>query len=223
MKKFLAVIICTCIVFSFTGCFGKNEKVKEPTAEDLYQQLVTHTENGEYLEGWRVFEWNHTELAEYKDAEKYKIYCDAMRAYEAGAITEAYNNFMYTDILKSEEYLQSIENKIFPLNGVYKSDNGQGAYLHIAIEDGKVATGLISYFDENQEFVYEDKDLIYQIVEQEYSDGEKYLAIGYYSSIGAEVDVDYAIETFDDSSEILVIAFEENEFKTFNGLYEKIK
>ena len=221
MKKIIPVLLCLLLSLSLVACGGGTAESETPSVETTYAQLVEYAENGQYLEGWRIYQTN-TDLHGYEDADNYKNYCDAMRAYEVGALGTAYGLLLNETVLDAAERLTAIEEKIGFLNGSYKADNGQGSYLHMAIENGKVATQLIGYYDENQEFTYTESDLRHTIISSTYDDGTEFIGYGLYSSVGAEVEIDYILMTFEDSSEIMAIAYEGNEYTTFNGLYDKV-
>ena len=219
MKKLVALLLTVIMCFSLAACGGSNES-DTLSVEEAYELLVTSATEGNYLEGWQVYQVQ-PELAEYEDASVYYNYCVAMRAYEAGGIGFAYDMLKNNgDILNTQDILEEIGKEIGNLNGIYKADNGVGSYLYLVIKDGKVATKTVGYNDDNQDFTYEDSELISTIVKSTYSDGTPFYAVGRYSTIGAELDVNYVMDIADDS--IMMIKYETYEYDTFNGLYSKI-
>ena len=228
MKKlffvFLALVICasTCsCAFLFAGESVVSEKPAEPTAEDWYNQLVEYAAAGQYLEGWRIGQLQK-EVLEVADAKDYIAYCDAMRAYDAGAIGVAYRDLQkVSNILDAKTVIEQLEAVLSNLNGYYVEDNGMGSFLHLVISDGFVATKVIGYSEEEQVFNYTDEDFYSSIIRSKYDNGTEYLAIGRYTSLGAKITVDYVITTFDDTDDIMLVAFEGNQYNTFNGVYEK--
>lgn len=227
MKKLIALMLAAVLCLSIAAC-GSNSgttlpKVTEPaTVEDLYAELVNYATTGQYLEAWRLTTKN-PEVLEYEDAQDYSDYCDAMKAYENGGIGYAYKHLQgVSHILNAQDTLDIIEAKIGGLNGHYVADNGVGSYLHIVIQDGMVAREVIGYHDEEQEFVPTEDDFFYNLVVSKYDDGTEYLAIGRYSSLGADLNADYVIHTFDDTTDLMLINLATNEYNTFNGVYTKI-
>ncbi len=216
------ILIAACVlIFLFLGSIAEPEEPEVLGVEDAYMQLLEHSANGEYLEAWRLGV-NYPELNEYEDAQSYLDYCAGMRAFEAGGIGEAYNILRTVPhILDAQYALDLIDEKIGFLNGCYVADNGMGAYLHLVIRDGLVASKIIGYFDENQSFDYTDEDFYKEIVLSNYNDGTQFIAIGNYSSLGEEITVNYVINSFDDTSDIMVLAYEGNEFTDFNGMYTR--
>jgi hypothetical protein len=92
------------------------------------------------------------------------------------------------------------------------------------IENGKTFTEVVPYADYTNEYSYDlSQEYCDYIVRSQYNTGESYYAIGRYSTIGAEVTVNYVMNIFDNSSEIMLIVPEGAEFNTFNGLYERIQ
>ena len=215
------------LCFSLTACGllsaeEPSSSSPEVTLEDYYAQLVKYATEGQYLEGWRLYTAT-TELHGYNDADAYNDYCTAMRSYEAGGIGAAYELLKKNPaLLDSQTKITEIESRIAKLNGTYKADNGQGAYLYTVIENGKVMTKVVAYGDDTAEFAYTEDDLTSELVISKYNDGTEFVAIGRYSSIGAKLTINYVINTFDDSTDIMIIAFEGAEYTTFNGLYSKI-
>lgn len=232
MKKLLLILLALTFCISACSCSfllgsgtdsGETPAPSEPTVEDLYNQLVEYASNGQYLEAWRVGQL-HREVLEYQDAQAYVDYCQAMRAYEAGAIGVAYRDLQkVSNILKAKAVIEQLEATLVALNGYYVEDNGQGSFLHLVIRDGFVASAVIGYNDAEQTFNYTDEDFYSSIIRSKYTNGTEYLAMGRYSSLGAEITVDYVITTFDDTDDIMLVAFEGNQYNTFNGVYEKIK
>ena len=213
ISVFLAVLTCLLI----TGC-GSSEP-KKPTVEESYNALVTYATEGKYIEGWRVYQGT-PELAEYEDAKVYNEYCVAMRAYEAGGIGYAYDSLLNIEpVLDTEATIAAIETEIGGLNGIYKADNGAGSYLYLIIENGKVGTELIGYYDD-QELTYEESDLYSDIVKVTFTDGSQSLAVGRYSTIGAEVEANYIM--YPDAEGCMLIKYESYEYDTFAGVYTKI-
>lgn len=227
MKKTISLILALVMCLSLCACGGNSGKSTEPTTpsvENIYTQLVEYAKNGQYLEAWRLCQRNRDVLT-YQDGQAYSDYCDAMRAYEAGGIGFAYNKLKaIPDILDAQKTLDKITERIGSLNGYYIADNGLGSYLHIIIRDGLVASEVIGYNDENQNFDYNAEDVYWQeLVLSTYTNGTEFLAIGRYNSIGAKIDkIDYALEFFDDSPELMVTKYEGAEFNTLNGLYTKV-
>ena len=220
MKKWIVFILAAVMCLTLTAC-GQAEEPVEVTVEDAYAQLVACATEGQYLEGWRVAQ-SMPEVKQHQDGQAYLDYCQAMRAYEAGGLGEAYELLKdIPSILDAKTVSNEIAERVRSLEGHYVADNGKGSFLHIVIQDGKVATGLVGRTDDDQTFHYTDKDFTSDIVVSKYTDGTEFFAIGRYSSIGAEVTVNYVITTFDDSSDLMVLKFEDYEYDTFNGLYSK--
>lgn len=223
MKKVFALLLTFLICVSFAACSDTSEATEPaaPTVEDLYAQLVSYAAEGEYLEGWRLCQQNQT-LTEYEDSQDYLAYCEAMRAYEAGGLGTAYETLSaIPELLNAQDTLDEIQNHIGKLNGYYVADNGSGSYLHIVIRDGKVASEVIGYGDE-QVFAYTDEDFRNELILSNYTTGEEFIAYGRYSSIGAKVTINYVINTFADTSDIMIIKHEDYEHNTFNGMYTKV-
>ena len=217
MRK-VKILICALVLLmgvSLTACGGG-----EMSVEEAYDALVTNATEGNYLEGWQVYQ-TVPELAEYEDAAAYNDYCVAMRAYEAGGIGYAYGMLKQNpDILDASNTIAALDAEIGVLNGVYKADNGQGSYLYLIIQDGKVGTELIGYYD-SQELVYDESDLYNTIVKGNYTDGREFYAVGMYSTTGAEITPNYVMDISGGS--IMMIKYETYEYDTFNGMYTKIK
>lgn len=221
MKKVIALAFAVLICVSLAACSGnsKNEPA-ELTNEDYYLQLTALAEEGKYDDAAKLA-YKGTSLKEYKDAADYFNYCEAMKMYENGGIGKAYSMLKTApEILKTKDTLAEIEAKIGALEGHYVEDNGRGAYLHIYIRDGKVATEVESQY-EDVEIVVEDEDYIFELVLSEFTTGEKFIGIGNCWSASEKPDVDYVVHTYEDSTDIMVIAMEGSEYDTFNGLYEK--
>ena len=223
MRKIFALLLTLVLCISLCACGGSNSNsVDEMTVEDAYALLVQCATDGLYLEGWRVVQ-GVPAVVEYEDAQAYYDYCQAMRAYHAGGIGEAYSILLtIPDVLDAQDTLAILSERIGGLNGYYVADNGLGSYLHMVIRDGMVATKIIGYTDEEQNFSYTDDDFMSSLVASTYSDGSEFLAVGRYSSIGEKVTVQYVVNTYDDARELMVIKFEEYEYDTFNGLYYKV-
>ena len=227
MKKALSLILALVLCLSLCACVNP-EISAEPTTpssvEDLYAQLVAYAQEGEYLEAWRLCQRNRDVLA-YQDGQAYSDYCDAMRAYEAGGIGYAYNKLKaIPNILNAQQTLDKIDEKIGDIDGYYIADNKQGAYLHIVIRDGMVASEVIGYTAENQNFDYNAEDVYWnQLVLSTYTDGKEFLAIGRYNNLGAKVDkINYVLDFFEGNTELMVTMYESAEYNTLNGLYTKV-
>lgn len=224
MKKkiflFLALVMC----LSLRACGGGSANTP-PSVEDNYAKLVEYATNGQYPEAMSLCQSN-SDVLTYKDGQAYFDYCDAMYIYESGGIGFAYNKLKTVpDILNAKSTLDKIAERIGNLNGYYIEDNGLGAYLHMVIRDGLVSFEVIGYSDENQNFDYNAEDVHWwELVCSTYTNGTEFLGIGRYSQYYEEVEIDYALNIFDDSSEIMVIKFEgsDSEYTIFNGLYTKV-
>ena len=226
MKKALSLILALVLCFSLCACFGGAEPTEPaaPSVEDVYAQLVEYAKSGQYLEAWRLCQKNRDVLT-YQDAQAYADYCEGMRAYDNGGIGFAAKTLKdIPHILDAQATLDKIAQRIGGLNGYYVADNGMGSYLHLVIRDGLVASEVIGYTDENQTFDYNAEDVYWQeLVVSTYTTGEEFVAIGRYSYLGAKIDkIDYVLNTFDDTSDIMVIKHESAEWTTLNGLYTKV-
>ncbi len=227
MKKLIALLLAGMLCLSIAACGSDGPstlpQITEPeSVEDLYAELVNYATTGQYQEAWQLTTKNPEVLA-YEDAQAYNIYCDAMKAYEGGGIGYAYKHLLEVpNILNAQATIEAIEAKIGNLNGHYIADNGMGANLHIVIHNGYIANKVIGYHDEEQTFQYEDSDFFYNLVVSKYSDGTEFLAIGRYSSLGGDLNVDYVVHTFDDTTDLLIAAYETNEYSTFNGVYTRV-
>lgn len=223
MKKLIALLLALLVCISIAACSSEPEST-EPTelsVEDQYAQLVAFAEEGKYLEGWRICQGN-TQLTDHKDAKDYLAYCEAMRAYEAGGLGTALNTLRtIPHLLNAQATIDEILAEIGDLDGYYIADNGSGSYLHIVIRDGKIASDVIGYSDE-QTFAYTDEDFRNELVKSSYTTGETFIGYGRYSSVGAKLTIDYVINVFDDTTDIMVIKYAEGKFDTMNGLYEKV-
>lgn len=117
-----------------------------------------------------------------------------------------------------------MEAEIGRLNGVFMEDNGAGAYLYLVIEDGKTFTEVVSYDDYTEDYTYDlSQEHCDHIVKGTFTTGEVYYAIGRYNYLGEEITESYIMSIFEEDGEIMMVAPEGAEFKTFNGLYEKIR
>ena len=125
-------------------------------------------------------------------------------------------------ILDAQTYLAEMDSLFGSLNGYYVEDNGMGAFLHLVIRDGLVAKKVIGYFEPEKSFNYTDEDFTSQLILSTYTDGTLFFGIGQGGKYATAEDINYAISTFDDSSDIMVIAMEGEEFSDFNGLYERV-
>ncbi len=229
MKKTLVLLLTLLMCISLVACNFNSSNTPQDTTpteqsvEEIYNELTKYASEGKYLEGWRIVQFRQ-DVLEYKDAKAYYDYCEAMRAYNAGAIGEAYNMLKpISQILDAQKTLDDIKKLIGHLDGHYIEDNGRGSYLHLVINEGKVATGSVGYYDEDQSFKYTEDDFRYSIVTSEYSNGTKFIALGRYSAIGAKIEINYVMTIEEGSNEIMLIAYETEEYKTFNGLYEPLK
>lgn len=226
MKKVFSLILTLALCLSLCACFGGAEPTEPaaPSIEDVYTQLIEYAKSGQYLEAWRLCQKNRDVLA-YQDAQAYSDYCDAMRAYDAGGIGFAYDKLKnIPHILNAQNTIDKIKERVGGLNGYYIADNGRGSYLHLVIRDGLVASQVIGYTAENQTFDYNAEDVYWQeLVISTYTTGEEFVAIGRYSSLGTKIDkIDYVLEIFDDSPELMVTKYEGAEFNTLNGVYTKV-
>lgn len=224
MKKVLSLILALVLCLSLCACGGGAEKQEKPAVEEVYAQLVEYAKTGKYLEAWRLCQTNR-EVLTHQDGQAYADYCDGMRAYEAGGIGFAYKKLKdIPQILDAQKTLDKINERVGGLNGYYVADNGKGSYLHIVIRDGMVASEIIGYKAEDQTFDYNAEDVYWQeLVVSTYTDGREFVAIGRYSSIGAKIDkIDYALEVFEDSPELMVTKYAGAEFDTLNGVYTKV-
>ena len=221
MKKLLPMILALILCFTLCSCGGSDEPA-ELSVEDAYAQLTSYAAEGQYLDGWRIVQ-AVPEVLVYEDGQAYYDYCEAMRAYSNGGVGIAYSTLLnIPDILDAQDTISILDESIGSLNGYYVADNGIGSYLHLVIKNGLAAAKVIGYTDPEQTFAYTDSDFTHQLVSSAYTDGTEFIALGRYSSLGEKLTINYAINTFDDSNEIMVIAFEGSEFTTFNGLYSKV-
>lgn len=219
MKKLFALLLALVICLSFAAC---SSEPKELTVEEAYAQLVTYATDGDYLNGWRLAQ-STAGLLEYEDAQAYYDYCQGMRAYAGGGFGDAYELLSTVPtILDAQKTLDAINSEIGHLNGYYVCDNKKGAYLHVVIKNGKVASSVIGYSAEEQTFLYEDKDFYQEIVRSEFTDGTTFYAVGSYTTLGDRKDIAYGISTFDDTTDIMLIKYETAKFDTFNGVYKRI-
>lgn len=228
MKKIIAMCLVLALSVGLAGCAGilsggSSAVPTQPSTEELYAQLVSYAQAGEYQEAWRLCQRNPS-LLQYEDAQKYMNYCDALEAYEVGAMGTAYELLSTCpDILDAQTMIDDIEEKILPLNGYYVADNKKGSYLHLVIRNGKVTNKVIGYTDEVQTFDYENEGFWYDLVVSTYTTGEEMIAFGLYNSLGAEVDLSYSIHVEEGSDELMVVKFAGEEFDTFNGIYKKVE
>ena len=224
MKKVLSLILALALCVGLCACGGSKTEPTEITVESAYAQLVEYAKNGEYLEAWRLTQ-RVRELEEYQDAQAYIDYCDGMRAYKAGGIGYAYSKLLgVPQVLDAQATIDTLKAQIGSLDGYYVSDNGQGSYLHLVIRNGQVASKVIGYTSEEQSFAYEDSDFMNDLVFFKSSAGAEILAIGRYSSLGEKLNTHYAITTFSDSTDLMVLKYadSESEFNTLNGLYKRV-
>ncbi len=230
MKKTILCLLALLLCLSLVACDTTSnanepstEKESTSLEENAYNQLVTYASQGKYLEGWRIAQ-NQPNILNYKDAQAYYDYCQAMRAYTAGGIGRAYGILKnIPQILDAQETVQEISKRIGHFDGHYVEDNGKGSYLHLVINEGRVATGLVSYYDEDQSFKYTDDDFKYTIVSSKFSNGTEFLAIGNHSIMSNDITINYVMYTEEGSTSIMLVAHETEAYKTFNGLYELIK
>ena len=211
----------------FLGMFLVMEAEAEPeelTVEEAYEEIIYCAEEGYYKDAWRI-SVSYPEVKEYEDAADYLTYCDALRAYNAGALGYAYENLSAVpEVLDAASYLASLDAEIGRLNGVFVEDNGAGAYLYLVIEDGKTFTEVVSYDDYTADYTYDlSQERCDHIVKGSFTTGEAYYAIGRYNYLGEEITESYIMTIFEEDGEIMMVAPEGAEFKTFNGLYEKIR
>ncbi len=217
----LVVIIAAAFILSVPSSNEQSADPAELTVEEVYALLLNYAANGEYDEVGSL-PYACPELPEYEDAQQYLSYCEAMEAYAQGGLGYAYSILRTVPhILDAQSAMAAIDEKISSLNGCYVEDNGQGANLHIVIRDGLVASAIIGYYDEVQTFDYTDEDFDSQLYLSHFNDGTEFLGIAWNSAYTDAEDIKYAISTFDDTSDIMVIAMEGQEFKDFNGLYSR--
>lgn len=227
MKKALFLILALILCLSICACGSSYETPSVPTLpsiEDKYDQIVSYCENGQYQDALKLCQQNRN-IVSFQDGQSYFDYCDAMCAYQAGGIGYAYNKLKaIPDFLDAQKTLDAIAQRLRNTNGYYTSDNAMGSYLHIVIRDGLVASEIIGYYDENQNFDYNADDTFWQeLVLSSYTNGAEFLAIGRYNSLSQEIDtIYYALEFFDNSPELLVTKYVGAEYSTFNGAYTKV-
>ncbi len=233
MKHVFILLLALTMCLSLAAC--DNTVTAEPSGKepadtapqivnDVYRQLVEYAQNGQYADAWRLVMQN-PELKEYEDGNEYFEYCRGMRAFETGAMGTAYEILSTVPhILDASKVLFVIEERIHPLNGHYVSDNGKGSYLHLVIKDGKIASGLVGYYDDDQTFSYTEEDFQEELVVSKYTNGTEFIGMGrYYSNVSSEITVEYVISLFDDTDDIMVLKYEGYDYNTFNGMYEKVK
>ena len=225
-KKKLGIIIAAIVAVLViaigigAGSGGSSEEQTTLSAEEAmeanYNTFLGYIADKDFKNAVAVY--NRTGIKEYKDADVYFAYAQAEVYYAGGGIGEAYELVKDLTISEAQELKTTLENKLSGLQGVYKEDNGDGSYLWMKIDGGKVYQEIIGYYDEVQTPDFTDS-YAYYLVTSKYSTGVEFFGIGRYASTG--VNIYYAISTYTDSSDLLVVRFEGNEYTTFNGLYEK--
>ncbi len=225
-KKKLGIIIAAVVavlVIAIGIGVGSGEPAEEQTTlsaeeamEANYNTFLGYITAKDFKNAVAVY--NRTGIKEYKDADVYFAYAQAEVYYAGGGIGEAYELVKDLTIPEAQEFKTKLTNELSGLQGLYKEDNGVGAYLWMKIEGGMVYQEIVGYYDEVQTPDFSDSYPSY-LVTSKYSTGVEFYGIGRYSSTG--VKINYAITTYPASSELLVLCFEGYDYTTFNGLYEK--
>ena len=201
---------------------GDNNNSGENAQEEHYSRLVSCAENGNYLDGMKTY----SSIRGYLDAEVYYCYCEAMYAYQIGAIGYAFQELSKNpDFLESRACLEKIADKIEFLNGRWLAD-AKIPHLRLVIRDGRVDMNLVEY-NTPPDWTF-DETTLSSLILSHFSTGEEFIGIGsYWGSTGASQNtpnIDYVINTFDDTTDIMVIAYQESRYgyHTFNGIYHKV-
>ncbi|MBQ8503398.1 MAG: hypothetical protein IJ491_03870 [Clostridia bacterium] len=175
---------------------GSSQAEYNDELESYYNQIVAYATQGYSKEGDELYKQHSAELQNYKDAINYANYCVGLTAYNAGALNYAYSAFQLAgNVLNTQTYISDIQAQQQITNGIFKCDNGQGTYLHIAIKDGEVDTGSIGYYDADQTYV--PTYYTYELLRFVADDGRIFYGIGRYNTQLAICEVNYYIHTYD--------------------------
>ncbi len=192
-------------------------KSEEDSSEEKYDQAMAYIEQGEYREALRIL----SNAVYHIDTEELEHYCAGMHHYNNKAYGQAIKRFRQAgDTLDAKAKLQEVLGKVEKYNGTYYADDltypGMGIGNYMFVNDGKVTLESESMYKKGEAVYYFDylmeKDNIGLMIGS---------MLDAYTPFDPTED-DYEYTFIEDNGEILVIAYETNDLRIYNGLYSKI-
>ena len=197
--------------------------ILETRLEEIYNTALGMITDGKYRDAYEVLR-SDEEIREYKDSEALRYYCKGMIVREYKTYGTAIEYFEKAEgVLDADKMLEELRSIVRKYDGTYYAadlkypDMNIGSYLFV--HDGKAEL--------EHESVYNEGDSVYYTYEL--MDKEIVGKSGYMLMLGRnngdlekpdEDSYDYSFEVMD-NGEIMVIAYESNEYRTFNGLFIK--
>ena len=90
-KKTTAALMLSLVLF---GCSNTTEGSGNSQADELYSQMITYVEEGNFSEALKTYNFNKEDLQDYKDAEAIHIYAQARFQYDSLINTDSIDNQM---------------------------------------------------------------------------------------------------------------------------------